>query len=234
MEQRLNRGKVECARGVIQPDDANQHEDRARHRVEDEFHGGVYAALVPPNADQQRHGNQHHFPEKEEEEKVEREKHADNADFQHQQHHKKLFDAVLDALPRRQNRNRSQERRQDDEEQADSINAQVIIDRRLVDPLQVFLEMIPGRAYGNRADHQEGKQKFSQRNDQRDDANEFVIVAAQQQKRQRPHGRGEDQHRKQMSAGQHQRTNPRIGFPAEGQKKMTAMITIAPTTTHTA
>ncbi len=99
MEQRLNRGKVECARGVVQPDDANQHEDRARHRVEDEFHGGVYAALVPPNADQQRHGNQHHFPEKEEEEKVEREKHADNADFQHQQHHKKFFDAVLDAFP---------------------------------------------------------------------------------------------------------------------------------------
>src|SRR5229473_3465426 len=74
-------------------------EGRARHRVEDEFHGGVYAALVPPNADQQRHGNQHHFPEKEEEEEIQREKHADNADFQHQQHHKKFLDAVLDAFP---------------------------------------------------------------------------------------------------------------------------------------
>jgi hypothetical protein len=37
-----------------------------------------------------------------------------------------------------------------------------------------------------------------------------------------------------MSAGQHYRTIPRTGFPPNGQKKMTAITTIAPTTTHTA
>ena len=61
-----------------------------------------------------------------------------------------------------------------------------------------------------------------------------MIVTAQQQERQRPHGREEDQHGKQMSAGQHQRTIPITVFPPNGQKKMTAMIAIAPTTTHTA
>jgi len=38
--------------------------------VQDEFDCGVDAALVAPNADQQGHRNQHHFPEEEEEEKI--------------------------------------------------------------------------------------------------------------------------------------------------------------------
>src|SRR5260370_8868361 len=87
---------------------------------------------MPPNANQEGHRNQHHFPEKEEEEEVQREKHPYNSYFQHQQHHEKFFDAVLDALPRRQDGNGRQERRQDNEEQTDSINTQVVIDRRLI------------------------------------------------------------------------------------------------------
>src|SRR5229473_5066421 len=189
---------------------------------------------MPPNANQQRHGNQHHFPEKEEKEKIQREKYAYNADFQHQQHHKEFFDAAFDALPRRQNRNRRQKCCQDHQEQTDSINAEVIINRGLVDPLEVFLEVIPGGANRHCANHQEREQKFNQRNNQRDDANESVIVAAEQQQRQRSHRREEDHHGKQVSAVQHQCTNPRTGFPFAGQKKMTAMITMAPTTTHTA
>jgi len=94
--------------------------------------------------------------------------------------------------------------------------------------------MISGGANRHGANHQEREQKLRQRNNQRGDADEFVIVAAQQQKRQRSNGREKDQHRKQMSAGQHQCTIPRAGFPLAGQKKMTAMITMAPTTTHTA
>src|SRR5467141_3913467 len=234
VQQRLNRGQIKCARSVVEPDDADQHEDRAGHGEEHKLHRGIDAALVAPDADQQGHRNQHHFPEKEKEEKVQRQKYADNADFQHQQHHEKFFDAMLDALPRSQDGDGRQESRQDDEEQTDSINAQVIINRGLVDPLEVFLQVITGCANRHYANHQEREQKFSQRNNQRDDANEFVIVTAQQQKRQRSHRREENHHGKQVSAMQHQRTNPRTGFPFAGQKKMTAMITIAPTTTHTA
>src|SRR6266852_609628 len=216
MQQSLNRRQIKRARSVVQPDDADQHEDRARHGVEDEFHGGVNAAFVPPNADQQGHGYQHHFPEEKKEEEIQRKKHAHHADFQHQQHHKKFLHAVLDALPRCQNRNWRQERRQNDQKQTDSVNAEVVIDWRLVDPLEVFLEMIPTRPNRNGPDHQERKQKFSHGNDQRDNPDKFVIVAAQQQKRQRPHGGEENQHRKQMSARQHHRTIPRAAFSPNG------------------
>ena len=74
------------------------------------------------------HRDQHHFPEQEEEEEVERKENADDADFQHQQHDEKFFHAVLDALPRRQNRNRRQKRRQNDQKQADAVDAEVIVD----------------------------------------------------------------------------------------------------------
>src|SRR5438034_8806048 len=84
------------------------------------------------------------------------------------------------------------------------------------------------------ADHQQRKQEFGQRNDQGNNSDEFVIVSAQQQQRQRPHGREEDQHGKQVSAVQHQCTIPTTAFPPNGQKKMTAITTSAPTTTHTA
>ncbi len=118
--------------------------------------------------------------------------------------------------------------------EADSINAQVVIDRRLADPFGEFFEVISGGADRHLRNHQEREKKFGQGNDQRDNPDEFVIVAAQQQERQRSHGREEDQHGKQMFAGQHQGNIPRTGFPPLGQKKMTAMTTIAPITTHTA
>ena len=108
------------------------------------------------------------------------------------------------------------------------------MDGRLVDPLEVFLKMIPSRANRHCADHQQRKQEFGQRNDQGNNSDEFVIVSAQQQQRQRPHGREEDQHGKQVSAVQHQCTIPTTAFPPNGQKKMTAITTSAPTTTHTA
>ena len=95
----LNLHQVESAGGVIEPEDADEHEDRAGHGVEHEFNGGVDAALVAPDADEQGHRDEHDFPEEEEEEKVEREENADDADFEHQQHDKKFFDSVMDAVP---------------------------------------------------------------------------------------------------------------------------------------
>ena len=65
-------------------------------------------------------------------------------------------------------------------------------------------------------------------------AAELVIVAAQYHQGRRPNDRKEDQNREQMSAGEHQRTNPSAILLALGQKKITASTTIAPATTHTA
>ena len=70
---------------IVEPDDRHQHQDRAEHGVQNEFQRGVDAPLVAPDADQEIHRDQHHFPEQEEEEQVERDEDADHAGFQHQQ-----------------------------------------------------------------------------------------------------------------------------------------------------
>src|SRR6266478_3973932 len=106
LQHLLNRRQVEGSSRhhggaeIVQPDDADEHEDRAGHGVKHELDGGVDAAFVSPDADQEIHGDKHHFPEKEKEEEVEREEDADHADFEHQQHDKEFLDAVLDAVPR--------------------------------------------------------------------------------------------------------------------------------------
>ncbi len=121
-------GEIEAAGGVVKPEDADQHEDRAGHRVEDEFDGGVDAAVVAPDADEQVHGDEHDFPEKEEEEEVEGEEDADDADFEKEDGDEKFFDALLDAAPGTEDGDDGEERGQDDEEEADAVRAEVIVD----------------------------------------------------------------------------------------------------------
>src|SRR5260370_6214353 len=141
---------------------------------------------------------------------------------------------MSDAVPRRQNRDRRQERRQENQEQADAVDTEVIIDRRLVDPLRKFFQVISGRANRHPGKHQQREKEFRNRNDHGDQTNVLVVVTAKHYQRERTHSGEKNKHGKQMSAGQHQRTISMTGFPVVGQKKITAITTSAPTTTHTA
>ncbi len=151
LQRQLNGRQVKRAGQVIKPQDADQHERRAEHRIDEEFHRGINPPVVAPDADQERHRDQHHFPEKEENEKVQRQEHADDADFQQQQHHVEFLDAVMHALPRSQHADRRQQRGQDHQEHADPIHAQVVIDRRGRNPRLVLGQRIARRADGHHA-----------------------------------------------------------------------------------
>ena len=61
---RLNLRQVERAGLAVEPQNCDQHQDRAEHRVQNEFHRGVNAAVVAPHADHEIHGDQRQFPEK--------------------------------------------------------------------------------------------------------------------------------------------------------------------------
>src|SRR5580704_5759832 len=128
LERLLNQRKVEGARGVVEPQNADKHKDGAGHGVQDEFDGGVDAAVMAPNADEQVHRNQHYFPEEEEEEEVERKEDADDSDFQQQDGDEEFFDALLDALPRTEYGDYREKGRQDDQKDADAVDSQMIVD----------------------------------------------------------------------------------------------------------
>ena len=54
----------------VQGDDGNRQQDRAGQGVDEELERGVDLARPAPDADQQEHGDQHGFPEDEEEDEV--------------------------------------------------------------------------------------------------------------------------------------------------------------------
>ena len=213
LEGILDRGQVESAGGVVEPNDADEHQDRASHRVEDEFDGGVNAAVVAPDADEQVHRDEHHFPEEEEEEKVEREEDAYDADFQKQDGDEKFFDALLDAAPRTEDGDDGKERRQDDEEHADAVHAEVIVDvglrKRLLrrdamraysNPTMKFFELVACAAERDAAEEPPQRQnKFGERDGKREAANPFLVVAAKKQQRKGADGGQENQNREQRS-----------------------------------
>src|ERR1700733_9683438 len=101
LNHRLNRWQIKCSRVVEKPQDADQHQNRSEHRVQNKFDGRVDSALVSPNSNQEIHGDQHHFPEKEKQEQVQRNKNADYSSFQYKQANEKSFHSLADGFPRR-------------------------------------------------------------------------------------------------------------------------------------
>ena len=70
---RLNDRSVNAGQRVVmevQEQDAQQHQHRAKQRVQEELDRGVQFARPAPDADQQIHRHQHGFPENEEQEEV--------------------------------------------------------------------------------------------------------------------------------------------------------------------
>src|SRR5262245_37960835 len=114
---------------------------------------------------------------------------------------------MIDAAPRRQDRDRRQEGRQDYQEHADAVDAEVIVNRRIRDPVVILDQRIAGLADRHFRNQEEREDEFNDRNRERQPTNPDVIVAAQEQERERAQSREEDQDREQ-SGERHQRTIP--------------------------
>ena len=142
MQLRLNIRHIERPGQVVEPQDRDQHQDRAEHGVQNKFHRGINPPVVPPDSDQEIHGDKRQFPEKEKEEQVERNKHADHGRLNDQQSDEKSFYVFANGLPGAENRKRRQKCCQQNEKQADAVHAQVIMNVCAGDPVVIFLELI--------------------------------------------------------------------------------------------
>ena len=100
----------------------------AGHGVDEELEGRVDLARAAPDADEQGHGDQHRFPEDEEEDEVEGAEHADHRRLHDQQADHELLDARLDVAPGGQHAQRHDQGRQQHQQQADAINADGVVD----------------------------------------------------------------------------------------------------------
>ena len=58
---------------------ADEHQQRADHRVDEELEARVDAPFAAPDADDEVHRDEHHFPHHVEQEEIERQEHAEHA-----------------------------------------------------------------------------------------------------------------------------------------------------------
>ena len=116
------------------PNDGDQHQHAAGHRVEDELDHGVDASFVAPHADEEVHRDQDEVPEHVEEEEIQSGEDAQHRRLEQQHEDRELLDLLVDTLPRRQQRDRRQEAGQDDQHQADPVDSQVVVDAKRRNP----------------------------------------------------------------------------------------------------
>ena len=114
-----------CLAVDAQPQDGQQHQDRASHRVEEELDRRINAARSAPDADQEVHRHQGEFPEDVEQEQILRQEDTHHAHFEQQEEDHEVLDALFDRRPGGEDRDRRQEGGQQDQQDAQAIHAQV-------------------------------------------------------------------------------------------------------------
>src|SRR5271163_2483841 len=102
---------------------------------------------MAPNPDQQIHRDEHDFPERVEEEKIDRQQGSEQSGLQHEHQETELARAHLDiAAPRIEQRERDQDSGEDYYEEIDTVDPDVIRDSELRNPFIVFDELVAGPA----------------------------------------------------------------------------------------
>src|SRR5262249_29786368 len=100
-------------------------------------------------------------------------------------------------------------------------------------PSVVLLQLIALLVDRHLEEQEQGENELDDRDNERQTANPCVVITAQEEQRERTESREEDDDREQVAARNHGCTIP-CTVLAEGHQNSTAMIRIAPTTTHTA
>ena len=76
---------IESVRVEVNRQDRKQHQHRTCQRVQEEFDRRIEPPLAAPDADQEIHRHEHHFPENVEEHEIERHENAEHARLQQQE-----------------------------------------------------------------------------------------------------------------------------------------------------
>ena len=105
----------------VEQQDADQHESASAHRVQDELHRGVLAALAAPDPDQQVHGGQLQLPEQEEQKQIPAGENACHRGLDDQQEGKISASSLL-GLPGNQHSQENKQRIEHEQWQAQAIH----------------------------------------------------------------------------------------------------------------
>ena len=113
----------------VEDQDGNKHQHASSHGKEEELDGCIDPSLgISPDADEKVHGDEHHFPEDIEEDEIEGDQGTDHSCFQEEKGDHEFLHPEGNGLPGAQDAEDGQKGGQEDQEQADSIDAQLVAD----------------------------------------------------------------------------------------------------------
>src|SRR6185437_6233630 len=170
LEAGLDGGEVEGAGQVVEPEDAAQHQHRTRHGVQEELDGGVEAALVSPDADEEGHRNQRDFPEGVEQEQIEAAEDAEHAGLEQQQEDEKRLGVLLDGFPGDEHADQREERGQHAQPEREAVGADQVLDVEGRDPGMALEELETAFSAVPVERQMEREQERDDRGSQRDQA----------------------------------------------------------------
>ena len=180
--------------------DADEHQRRTRHRVDEELEGRVHTPLVTPTSDEEVHGDQHDLPEDEEQEEVESEEHAEAPGLEDEHPRRVRLDVVVGVGTREGER--EQDSGEHDEEQRDSVDPEVPGDAPLLDPDVVRSELEPRCARGELVQRVAGEDEHGHRRREPHDPHQFW-TRARDGDHQRGADGGNDNHRREERETNH-------------------------------
>ncbi len=185
----------EVAGGLLaeehQGQDADQHQGRAEHRVDEELEGGVDPPLVAPPADEEVHGDEHDLPEQEEHEQVEGQEHPDAARLQQEHPRHVALEVVVDVGPG--DGQREEDAAEDHQEEGDPVDAQLPGDAERLDPRVVGDELEAAVAGVEVEEQDQAEQAHQQGDAEADPGHHVVAVLGQEGHQARAQGRDQDQ-----------------------------------------
>jgi hypothetical protein len=130
---------------IDQIDQGGQHQNAAESRVQHELQRRIDAPLASPDADDQKHRDQHRFPEHVEQEQVLRDQRAQHRELYEQQHRMKQLDVAAHGRDGACDHQRPEKGRERDQQYVEAVEPDVVPDAPGADPGQPRCELQSGQ-----------------------------------------------------------------------------------------
>ncbi len=163
---------------VVQIHECDEHQQRARKRVQKKLDRCVDAVGAAPYADDHVHRHQRRLEENEEQQSVRSRENTDHQSRQDQKGRVVLRDARFDHLPSGEHDDHRHERRQQHEPDRDAVDTEVIVRIQPLDPRHVLDELQLRKRRIESGVERNGDDEPKQAADQRQRANHVEIAIA--------------------------------------------------------
>src|SRR5260370_4972066 len=124
----------------VERQEREEHDYGTVKRVQEKLVGCIEPPVATPNADQEVHRDEHHFPEHVKEEKIQRNENADHPGLQQQEQDVVLLGALMNRAPRREDGDHPEKRGEHDEQEADAVDAEMVFRTDARDPIGGFFK----------------------------------------------------------------------------------------------